>query len=74
MKSKSTGKTIVEDCDQCRRCRVRLKARDTKRYGGLVAGKAAQLEARARAGVNLRCKRSWRAVNDISRLVGSPQS
>ena len=43
MKSKSTAKTIVEDCDQCRRCRVLEGQNNTKRYRGLVAGKAAQL-------------------------------
>jgi Protein of unknown function (DUF3987) len=43
MKSKSTSKTQIEDCDQSRRCRV-VEARDSaKRYRGLVVGKAAQL-------------------------------
>ena len=43
MKSKSTSKTLIEDCDQCRRCRV-FEGRDSvKRYRGLVSGKAAQL-------------------------------
>ena len=43
MKSKSTAKTIVADCDQCERCRVFEGRDNTKKYRGLVAGKAAQL-------------------------------
>ena len=42
MKSKSTSKTLIED-DQCGRCRVFEGRDNTKRYRGLVAGKAAQL-------------------------------
>ena len=74
MKSKSTGKTIVEDCDQCGRCRVFEGRDNTKRYRGLVAGKAAQLRReRVRVSTSVACAAA-RLVNDISPLVGSPRS
>ena len=56
MKSKSTAKTIVEDCDQCGRCRVFEGRDNTKRYRGLVAGKAAQLRReRVRVSTSVAC-------------------
>ena len=73
MKSKSTAKTIVADCDQCGRCRV-FEGRDNQEVSWSGRRQGSPAQARARAGVDLRCKRSWRRVNDISTLVGSPQS